>query len=550
MSTLADSPVASPTIRAGAAQLHTRTRADAPPASTLLWQSALLGISADVLLRDGPVGPGLVAFVVVLAMATSALTWSARRSLPRETIAWLGAALLFATLTAWRGAESLRALDLLTTIGALGMAALALRSPSFGLLASRLRDTVWGAAALLLNIARGVLPLALRELFRADEEVRWKQRTRTFARATIIVAVVSIVFGSLLRSADPIFARLVALPDLDFATIASHVLVAGFFTWTVGGWAYGALVAHPATTRAPDRSPFTLGMLEVTTALGTLDVLFGLFVLTQLGWFFGGERFLQATTGLTAAEYARQGFFQMVLVVVLVVPLLLATRAAMASDRALARRHTALAIPVVALLGAIIVSAALRMRLYVHYYGLSTDRFTTLVFMGWLLCVLAWLAATVLRDRGRTFVAGSVISALAVLALLHVAAPDLIVARVNVARAADAPSDPRARLDVAYLASLGPEAVDLATAATLAPGAPVRSATDSTVDHSRCVAASRLLRRWGPASRSAERAAADGAWRTWNAGDSHAARVVAANAGALLRVKHAACAKWPSDDTH
>ena len=555
MPTLADPALTRPTTFAGATTLAARERADAPPATTLLWQAGLLGVSADALLRQGPVGPALVAFVAVLAMATCSLTWSARRTVPRETVGWLGAALLFATLTAWRNAEALQVLDPLTTIGALGMAALALRSPALALWAPRLRDTIWGTGALVLNVIRGVLPLALRELFRAEEEPSWKGRTRSFARASIIVAVVALVFGSLLRSADPIFARLVSLPDLDFATLASHVLVAAFFAWTAGGWAYGALFAHPATTRAPDRSPITLGLLEVTTALGTLNVLFGVFVLTQLGWFFGGERFLQATTGLTAAEYARQGFFQMVLVVVLVVPLLLATRAAMAPDRALARRHTVLALPIVALLATIIVSAALRMRLYVHYYGLSTDRFTTLVFMGWLVFVLAWLAATVLRDRGRPFVAGSVLSALAVLAVLHVASPDRIVARVNVARAEEAPSDPRARLDVAYLSSLSAEAVDLATAATLAPSAPVAAApvaappvsgtSEPVADEARCIAASRLLRRWGPASRAVERAAADGAWRTWNAGEAHALRVVGANAGALLRVKHAACARVP-----
>ena len=100
----------------------------------------------------------------------------------------------------------------------------------------------------------------------------------------------------------------------------------------------------------------------------------------------------------------------MVWVVALVVPLLLATRAMLAPDPSLARRHTLMSLPIVALLGAIIVSAALRMRLYVHYYGLTTERLYTLVFMGWLAIVLALLATTVLRGRGRAFVGGSVIS--------------------------------------------------------------------------------------------------------------------------------------------
>ena len=42
--------------------------------------------------------------------------------------------------------------------------------------------------------------------------------------SSLIVAALLLVFGSLLRSADPIFASLVSLPELDVETIASHVV--------------------------------------------------------------------------------------------------------------------------------------------------------------------------------------------------------------------------------------------------------------------------------------------------------------------------------------
>jgi hypothetical protein len=324
----------------------------------------------------------------------------------------------------------------------------------------------------------------------------------------------------------------------------SHLVVTGFCAWIAGGWAYGALVESPTVRRAPERLPVTLGALDLTTALGTLNVLFGAYVLTQLGWFFGGERFLHATTGLTAAQYARQGFFQMVWVVALVVPLLLATRAALGADASLARRHTLLSLPIVALLGAIITSAALRMRLYVHYYGLTTERLYTLVFMGWLAIVLALLAATVLRDHGRTFVAGSVISALALLVGLHFFVPDVIVARVNLARAAS--SDAATSLDLSYLARLSGDAAPLAVRATLAPPS-ARDQRDPLQADQRCAAASRLLNEWGPASRRVERRQTQGAWRTWNAGESSALHAVGERSADLRRLRHATCtAGWES----
>jgi hypothetical protein len=517
-----------------------KTRPDAPATRTLLWQASLLGLSADALLHDTLVGPALAIWVVVLGLAAVALTWSTGRRVPREALAWFGVAVVLAALTAWRDSGALQFLDVLATVAALGFAAVALRDPALALLAPRLRDTLWAGLAIVLSAVRGIVPLAIRELFAAERQPGQRGRYRTAVRLCLISGSLLLVFGSLLRSADPIFEQLVALPDFDVGLLVSHVVVTCFFAWVAGGWAYGALVESPARGRAPDRFPLTLGAADLTTALGTLTVLFGAYVLAQLGWFFGGERFLRETTGLTAAEYARRGFFQMVVVVALVVPLLLATRATLKPDAALARRHTLLSLPVVGLLGAIILSAALRMRLYVHYYGLTTDRLYTLVFMGWLAIVLALLTLTVLRGHGRLFVAGSAISAIALLFGLHVVVPDVIVARVDIARDARLPRTAETALDLDHLASLSGEAASLATASVLSPR-PGPFVDPGRWTFQRCAASTTLLEQWGPVSRAAQRRSRDGAWRWWNAGETEALRVVGANSAALRRVRHESC---------
>jgi hypothetical protein len=286
---------------------------------------------------------------------------------------------------------------------------------------------------------------------------------------------------------------------------------------------------------------FGLGALEITTALGTLTALFAAFVVAQLGWFFGGEQFLRERTGLTAAQYAREGFFQIVWVVLLVVPVLMATRAALRPGRELARRHTMLSLPVIALLGAIILSAVMRMRLYVHYYGLTTDRLYPLVFLGWLAFVLIWFSLTVLRDQGRAFVAGTVISGLLVLAALNVVAPDTVVARVNIARAARTSRDAGRDLDLPHLAGLSGEAAALATHAVLAPSPGALTVAGVQTDDERCRAAWILLAKWGRNSRSEAAREREAAWRTWNAGDARAREVVTRNAPALRAVRLTAC---------
>jgi hypothetical protein len=526
------------------------TSASALPVTTAraaLAFALLIGVAGDALLRAGPVGAAFPLWIALLAAGAVALCHRADRPLSREATGWLVVAVLFAAGLAWRESDLLDFVDLLAAFGALAMAAIALSERRAGLFAARLRDTIWAMANIVRSTALGVVPLALQASDGATSREPRGTRVLPALRTALIVVVLLLVFGSLLRGADPIFASLVKLPDVDLGEIASHLVVIGFFTWLVGGWARGALRTGEGRFRAPDRLPLEIGLVDVTAALGTLNALFALFVLIQLGWFFGGEQFLRAQTGLTVAEYARRGFFQMVWVVVLVVPLLLATRAALRPGGAVARRHTMLSLPLIVLLCVMILSAVARMRLYVSYYGLTTERFYPLVLMGWLALVLVWFALTVLRDRGRPFAGGALVSGLVALALLNLVAPDAIVARANVARASQA-STARSGLDFMHLASLSGEAAPIAVAAILLPPAAVDvdSTSRAHAHDDRCRAARRLLRRWGDGSRAADRSRRDGAWRSWNAGERSALTVVGGHAAELRQVARTCAASPPT----
>lgn len=500
----------------------------------ILGHALLLGIAGDALLRT-PRGLGIPLWAGLLALAAASLTRAAGRVVTVQTAAWLLTAVGFSVLVAWRESETLQVLDAGVAIGAFGMAALTLSDARTALFAPRLRDTLWAGAELFGRVAIGVVPFAAQAVPPEGRGVR-AALIRPVLRAAFLSLVLLLVFGSLLR-ADPLFASLVRLPRIDFEAGFSHGFAIGFFTWIVGGWAGGALVARTVRLRAPDALPLSFGLLDVTVALGTLTLLFAAFVATQLGWYFGGEQFLRERTGLTAAEYARQGFFQMVWVVFLVVGVLLASRAALRPGRAVVVRHTLLSLPLVALLGAIIVSAATRMRLYVHYYGLTDDRLYTLVFMGWLAVVVVWLTVTVLRGWGRPFVAGAVLSGLATLLALNLAAPDVLIARVNIARASGVPDGARPPLDLAHLARLSGEAAELVA------GTVISGVGDAAAG--RCEAARLLLERWGPYSPPALRVRMAASWRWWNFGEAKAVRVVSGRAAELATVRRRHCSAGP-----
>jgi hypothetical protein len=191
-----------------------------------------------------------------------------------------------------------------------------------------------------------------------------------------------------------------------------------------------------------------------------------------------------------------------------------------------------------------IVSAVLRMRLYVHYYGLTIDRLYPLVFMGWLTIVLAWLAVTVLRGHGKSFAGGATVAGLLILAALNVFVPDVIVARVNIARARLAGTGPAPRLDRDYIAQLGAEAVPLAVAAVLTPPAPAAAPPGIDEARDRCNATRQLLRRWRHDPDDVGRREPGGTgWRSRNRGEEEARRVVGSHARALLTVRRESCAR-------
>lgn len=509
----------------------------------ILVVAVLAGIAADALLRDGFDGIAFPLWIAVVIIAAIALARRTDTPLTWEARGWFAVAVLAAAAMAWRASPELQALDFLATLFALGVAAVVLGAPQSGLHAARLRDTMWAGARVLRDVFIGAVPLMFHELPAPATRTMASQRGWPAVRALLIVVVLVVVFGSLLRGADPVFASLLTLPDIDFVTFVSHVLVTGFFAWVFAGWARGAFVSAESASTPPAATPSVLGMGDVSAALGTLVVLFALYVATQLGVLFGGERFLQARTGLTAAAYARQGFFQMVIVVALVVPLLVGTRTLLRPDPPIVRRHAVLALPTVLLLLAMIMSSAIRMRLYVHYYGLSTERYYTIAIMAWLAFVLVWFAATSLSGRDGRFWGGAVVSGLMTLAALNLVVPDVVVARVNVARAQRDSASAGQPLDVAHLATLSGDAIGPTISAVLSPPpSPARDSVSATTNEQRCRAAGGLLTRWGPSSRAAMRADAPGGWRTWNLSERRALRSTAEASRELRAVLHASCA--------
>jgi Domain of unknown function (DUF4153) len=520
---------------APAAPIARRTAAALPPtvARNVLGAALLLGVASDTLLRDAPVGVAFGCWAAILAVNLTALARRADRQPSVESRIWLAAAVVFASGLAFRDADTIQALDVLATLGALGMAAVSMRDARVGVFASRLRDVIQAAVYGVASIAGGVVPLALRDV-QLTTGTGTRSRIASATRTAAIVAFAILIFGALLRGADPVFASIANIPSIDFGTIGSHIFLSGLFAWLIAGWARAALL-EPNTSTFDLPAP-ALSNRDVMAVLVALDLLFAAFVATQIASLVGGEAFVKRTAGLTFAEYARHGFFQIVVVAALVIPLLAATRAQLEPRSANARRHTWLSLPLMVLVGGMIASAVWRLTIYVRFFGLTTDRVYPLVFLGWLGLVLVWMALTTLRDWPRPFLAGALATGLATLGVLNVVDLDARIARFNVARA-EHPTASSAPLDIDYLTRLGASAAPIAVDALLADAARSPAAAGSPVLVTRCESVRRVLDRWGSKSEASTKMSGVGQWRFWNADERMALRYVSGHERELSAIE-------------
>ncbi len=463
-----------------------------------------LGVLADLLMR-GPGRPGLNVALWALAGVAVLLVLARRRTVPaaRETWWLVGGALGFAGALVLRDAEALAVFSLFAAMALL-------------LLAAGRATAAWASRAQVSDVAFAVLRVAVlcaagplgwgraapQPGARAESWGRW---TLTAVRGTVLALPALLLLTALLMSADPVFEQMIHDTFLiDIEPLVEHLLFAAMIAWLTAGYLRAFLVRDDVVMgrlRVPEPA---LSAAEVSVALWILNLLFLGFLAVQLRYLFGGADLVEVTAGLSYAEYARRGFFELVATAALVVPILLLADWAAVPETSRARvvlRATTLVL--VVLLVGVIGSAAYRMRLYQDAYGLTESRLYVSVVIIWLTVVLGWLALTVLRGRRERFAFGGIIAGLACIAALLALNPHALIARVNIDRAAAG-----AEYDGTYLRELSADAVSILLARL-----------DQLPEAERCRVARMLEERWGGERR--------GGWRAWNLSDWRARRLVA-----------------------
>lgn len=417
-----------------------------PATAAQLVGIAVVGLTAAVLVVGHRPGLG-VAVVGAAAWAPAVPALVRRRAVGDLLLALVSVALL--ATVALRDAGWLVALCAVVAAACGAVAVTSARSTGSILLSG----ATWAA-----GLVRA-LPWVTRTVAYATGPRR--RQALVALRSVAITAGLLLVFGLLFASADRVFASY--LPRLSAELLPGQVVVGVMVAVLTAALAHLAVAPpswselRPGPGRPARRGEWLLPVLA-------LDVLVLGFVLVQVGALVGGHDYVRATAGLGYAEYAREGFAQLVVATALTLAVVgvAARHAPRGTTRDGVVSRVALGVLCVATLG-VVASALRRMDLYMEAFGLTRLRLLVVVVEVVLAAVLVLVMVAGLRrgSEGRPFRAAwlpraVVVTVAAGMLGLVAVNPDALILRHNTT------ADLEVALDTDYLRGLSADAVPAA----------------------------------------------------------------------------------------
>lgn len=270
---------------------------------------------------------------------------------------------------------------------------------------------------------------------------------------------IAAILMNLFMSADALFAnaaeKLIDMMGLDFR-IFFWKLIFGF----IFGLFLSAILLALKYSQAKQKPAAGIGDniegLIIATFLTIINIFIVAFVVFQFVYLFGGDVNI-TVSGMTYAEYARRGFFELSaasgIIFSIALFVLIMTK----------KRNGILPVWVQAATvclclcdGVLLVSAVKRMLLYVDVYGLSVKRVLTLWFMALIGICLLWMIIKCfsLKMDVMKFIGITVITAVCLLSLVNT---ERIIASYNVDKYLSSPAENS--IDIYYLGGLSYTAV-------------------------------------------------------------------------------------------
>lgn len=296
------------------------------------------------------------------------------------------------------------------------------------------------------------------KIFNSPKVLRNSPKTQEVIRGVVMAVIAVSIFFFLFASADDVFRKVFSnfyifeLNEELFSRASVIAIITAIFIGVFGHIVSKSEQVSPTASIPRDRR---LGAIETMIVLVATNGLFLIFIVLQLAYLFGGESRV-ASLGITYAEYARKGFFELILVAFLAFLMI-----SVAEKRIVQKEHShllsfkLLSLFLLSQVIIILVSAFTRLSLYENAYGFTNIRLYSHVFMVWVGIVVALMAYTVISNQKREkFTFQIYLLSVLFLAGTNFLNPEKVIAKYNMDRYRDT-----GKLDTAYLASLSDDAL-------------------------------------------------------------------------------------------
>ncbi|SFG45141.1 DUF4153 domain-containing protein [Sporolactobacillus nakayamae] len=306
--------------------------------------------------------------------------------------------------------------------------------------------------------------------------------TRVLLGVLIAIPLVVIVV-TLLASADEVFSYFLgAIPELleaiNFDEFVPRFIFATVIALCSFSYIWSLITKRrPLTTfREPEdyvNLANSIDHVVAATILSIINAIYVFFTLIQFSYLFGGFS-LDLPQQFTYAEYARRGFFELILVTLINFSILLALiywtkKVGKVMDRTIQVLESLLVGCTLIMLG----SAFIRMYLYEQMYGFTYLRVLTHAFMILLFVLFIFTLCRIWNVRIELF-KYYLLTAITAFVLVNYFNSDVLITKWNMAR-----YEQTGKIDVGYLSSLSDGAIPQLTGLLQAEDEAVRAKTEN-----------------------------------------------------------------------
>lgn len=316
-------------------------------------------------------------------------------------------------------------------------------------------------ALLFRSLGEAAKPINKYLSFPSASEKAGSMEFRSVIKGIILSLPILFVLGLLLCSADSVFRiyldKFIQI-KIDIVSLARFLKIAIVFYFSVGIFYFIGAGGKTAISEEKNGKIKTLlGFIESATVLIMVELLFIIFIAIQFFYLFGGKDYVWGVNEyITYAEYAKNGFNELILVSIISLALIYAVDKS--SKKETDKQKNAFKFLSVALfieISIILLSSFKRLSVYMDGYGLTFPRFLAFAFLFWIFGIfVAFLYKTLAEKKDGVFLAISFMFTVIFWTFVNISNPDAIIAKTNIERVAQGK-----KLDPYYFSRLSEDAV-------------------------------------------------------------------------------------------